>query len=244
MRKMLRRPSLEKKYMFSPILTLAFWHLRRTCLLLLCMLPGVLAALLIACGVPLFSQVMATVSLHSTLATTSDTSTLTVTASTTGISTQVLEAIEQQFATFFSQPLRSYLSAPPQLSLTLPDIGLSLTAPASHVVVGYYATETQQAAAHLLLVQGHFSHNDEQRVGVLVSPETARSWNITVGTPFKLRFTYNDTTDALTSFQAVWQHEHVVTMDAYIAGLITVPPDAASGQCVARLSNLCDALCL
>ena len=78
---------------FSALLTLASWQVRRTWFLLLCLTFGLLAAVIIACSLPLLSDVLTTAGLCSTLRATTASTALELDVSTTGLSTPVVQAL-------------------------------------------------------------------------------------------------------------------------------------------------------
>src|SRR5690348_15509956 len=104
----------------SALLTLASWQVRRTWHLLLCLTLGLLAAVVIACSLPLLSEVLTTAGLRSTLRATPASTALELSVSTTGLSTPVVQSLTHHLDPMFEQALGPLLTAKP-LALTSPD---------------------------------------------------------------------------------------------------------------------------
>ncbi|HEY5005444.1 MAG TPA: hypothetical protein VII61_19945, partial [Ktedonobacteraceae bacterium] len=100
----------RKRFSISSMMTLASWRLRQTWFLLLITTIGIVAAVIIVCAVPLFSDVMTTAGLHNTLREDPYGSEFEVDAITQGISTSIVQNVHGQIATLFQQNLGSLAS--------------------------------------------------------------------------------------------------------------------------------------
>src|SRR5258708_663270 len=96
----------------SPVtstVALAFGRWRQHWFLLLMTGLGIVAAVMIVCAVPLFSEVMLTAGLRNTLTTTPQRSEMTLEVDTAGLSTQGVDEISHLVTPVLPQFLRNYL---------------------------------------------------------------------------------------------------------------------------------------
>src|ERR1700720_2643140 len=102
---------------FSPVnstLALALWRWRQHWFLLLMTGLGIVAAVMIVCAVPLFSEVMLTAGLRNTLTATPPGSEMTLEVDTAGLSSQGVDEISHLITPVLPQFLRNYLGGPPE----------------------------------------------------------------------------------------------------------------------------------
>lgn len=202
----------------STLLTLASWQVRRTWFLLLCLTFGLLAAVMIACSLPLLSEVLTTAGLRSTLRATPASSAMELNVITTGLSTPVVQSLTHQFDPLFEQALGPLLTAKP-LALTSPDFSFFPARPRTDLTI--YATALPQAAPHLHLLQGRLAHltsQPERELEVLLTPQTAHHLGIQVGSAIPLELHYL----VVASDRLSQQDSSLVT--ARVVGLFEVPP--------------------
>lgn len=204
---------------FTPsIATLALWGLRRTWFLALLAGVGIVAAVAIVCTLPLFSTVTTSAGLHSVLTASPAGSELTVDAFPAGLSTRVVRATQHQFDPLFQQYLGAYLSQ--QTAFSLQAAGFAIVAPKQppHTAsaVQLVGTALEQAAPHLTLLQGQLPQSASGALETLLTPATARSLHVTVGSTMTLHFeTYLKSTGRVSPAGVVQLH---------IAGLFNVKP--------------------
>jgi ABC-type multidrug transport system fused ATPase/permease subunit len=205
----------------SALLTLASWQVRRTWFFLLCLALGLLAAVVIACSLPLLSDVLTTAGLRSTLRATSANTALELNVSTKGLSTPVVQSLSRQLDPLLEQALRPLLAAKP-LAITSPDFSFFPARPQTNLTI--YATSLTQAAPHLHLLQGRLAHLTNQpasELEILLTPQTAQHLGIRVGSALSLELTYLVVTgDGLSQ-----QESSLVT--ARVVGLFEVPSSQA-----------------
>lgn len=109
-----------------PVVTLAAWRLRRTWFLLLFITLGMVAAVVIACTIPLLSSVMTTAGLRSTLRATPESDEIAVYAGDPGIATPIVQAAYNEFAPLFRHYLGDIVQ-PTQFSTTINDFSFPLS---------------------------------------------------------------------------------------------------------------------
>lgn len=168
--------------------TLLLWRVRRSKFLTALIGVAMLLSVAIACSVPLFSAVTMDGDLHSVLRATSSTSQLTFDSFTQGLSSQVVQAVQQQSAPVFKNDMGNYLEPSVTSQVQATDFLLdSPRQPAStSLTLNLLGVSLQQAASHFSLVQGRMPGNqgDQQASNVLealLTPETAQNLHVTVG---------------------------------------------------------------
>jgi hypothetical protein len=215
------RQRAKQGFSNSAIATLAFWQLRRTWFLLLFITLGTVAAVVIACAIPLLSNVMTTAGLRSTLRATPDIADIALNTGVDGISTPIVQNVYHQFDPLFHHYLGNTIQ-PAQFAITSEDF--SLYPPRKNAVVTVYGTSMQQAAPHLGLIQGQLARitsNPSSIIETMMTPDTAQLLGVKVGSTFKLSLSYLVETST-----TIFQRSAVLSIR--VAGLFSVTPaDAA-----------------
>lgn len=171
--------------------TLLLWRVRRSKFLTALIGVAMLLSVAIVCSVPLFSAMTMDGDLHSVLRATSATSQLTFDSFTQGLSSQVVQAVQQQSAPVFKNDIGSYLESSVTSQVQATDFLLDAPRqPASTALtISLLGVSLQQAAPHFSLVQGRMPGNPgnqsvQQASGVieaLLTPETAQNLHVTIG---------------------------------------------------------------
>ena len=143
------------RFLASTVMIVASWQLRRAWFLLLFITFGMIAAVVIACAIPLLSDVMMTAGLRSTLRATPDSAEITLNTGTEGTSTPIVENVHTTFDDLFHHSLGKSIS-PEQFSIISEDF--SLFPSQKNTLLTVYGTSLQQAAAHLEPIQGRLLH--------------------------------------------------------------------------------------
>ena len=99
--------------------TLALWQLRQTWRLLLIIGVGIIAAVMLVCSVPLYTQVTTTAGLRSVLNASTGTSDVTVRSIAEAVSWPQIHRIQGQLDHVLTTNLGPYLNGPTQFSLQL-----------------------------------------------------------------------------------------------------------------------------
>src|SRR5579884_177625 len=214
-----RRP---RRSLTPSLLTLTLWRLRQVRFLLLLTCVGITAAVVIVCAVPLFSTVTTTAGLRTSLTATPTTSEITLDTTTQGLSTGIVQNIQQQFAPIIQHDLANYLGS--STAFTVQGSGFTVVSPApvkGAYTLNLFGTSIQQAASHINLVQGRLPQAASGEIETILTPETAQSLHVTVGSVITLR------PDYYTDTQEMFGGPHRVgALQLHIVGLFNVIPDS------------------
>ncbi len=206
------------RFSVSSMITLVSWRLRQTWFLLLVNTIGIIAAVIIVCAVPLFSDVMTTAGLHNTLRQDPYSSEFEVDAITQGLSTSVAKNVQGQIAPLLQQNLGS-LVAPSQYLFQTSDFTF---APLSNQKqLSAFATSMQQAKAHITHLQGRMpvvTSTPGSSIEVMLSNESAKLLKIKVGSELHFSWSYLPTQ----SNPNVSQLAHTLPITAHVVGLFDV----------------------
>src|SRR5579885_3576888 len=158
---------------FSSVITLTFWRWRQQWLLLLVTGLGVLGATLLLSSLPLFSSVMITAGLRTTLRSTPGAARISATVSLRGISSRnVAQAIGQVNAAT-SKDLAAYDDRLPGSDVQV-KIG-SWDIRGTNFLVNVYGASTNDLSAHLQLLQGSLPGEQGASVDAILTPSAATS---------------------------------------------------------------------
>src|SRR2546423_5362309 len=208
----------RKLVLESAITTLALWQLRRTWFLLLFITFGMIAAVSIACAIPLLSNVMTTAGLRSTLRATPYSADIAMGTGTNGLSTSVVQDVHNQFDPLLHHYLGNAIK-PDQFAIRCEDF--SLYPLPNRNVLTIYGTSMQQAAPYMGHIQGHLAHvtgNPASVIEIMVTPDTAHQLGVNVGSTFKLAFQY------LVLIPNIGYQQLTAVITARVAGLFSVTP--------------------
>ncbi|GCE31037.1 hypothetical protein KDA_65210 [Dictyobacter alpinus] len=176
---------------FSSVVTLAMWRWRQTGFLLSIIALGMIAAVLIASSIPLFSDVMTTAGLRNTLRSTPDDSEIVATSNTSAISAASIQAMHDQFDGLLKPSLGSYIQAP-EFSFVTGD--LSFAAPSkeqrSLVMSAVNVAHAQPHLSHLKGKMAGTTNAEPNTLDVMMTPTTAKRLGLKVGSTFPLNFNY------------------------------------------------------
>ena len=188
---------------------------------------GMLAAVIIACALPLLSNLMMTAALRSTLQTTPDSAEITVNTYTDGISTPGVQNIHDQFDFLFHKNLGNSIQQQ-QFAIICNDFSLP-PAPKQLSSLTIYGTSMQQAAPYIHSLQGrlaHITNNTNSEIEVMLTPDTAQHLKVKVGSTFQVTLNYVVNVLVVGSTPVPQQHTAMIT--ALVAGLFTVTPANAA----------------
>lgn len=168
-------------------ITLALWRVRQTWRLLLVTGVGILAAIVIVCAAPLFSQIALTAGLHGVLSTTPEDSQVLLTVSTSGLSTSIANDDQAQLLALMRAQLGNYLSNTSQF--TLQTDGLALTPSASLAQgseMALLGVSMPQAAAHIKLLDGRLPAETGATLEIALPQATADALHVSVDSTLSL----------------------------------------------------------
>ncbi len=169
-------PRRGSRTLIPAFVTLALWRLRQTWRLLLVTGVGILAAVVIVCAVPLFSQVALNAGLRDVLTATPEDSQLLLQIAPNQWSTTDLVSIRTLLSEIMQSQLGGYLGHDSQL--TLQTAGLTLDTGDAIQLSG---VTVPQAQPHLRVLQGRLPATSGASIEIAITPDTAQALHVTVG---------------------------------------------------------------
>lgn len=175
-------PPRRRQTLIPPTITLALWRVRQTWRLLLITCLGILAAVVVVCTIPLFSQVSLTAGLRGVLNNSPNDSVLTLHATGARLSTAIVSNEEQAIDALFQQDLGAYLTGKPDFFIEMPyliapDLGAGNE-------LQFIGAPMQKATAHVTLLQGRLPQPLSNDIELAITEQTASALNLTVGSTF------------------------------------------------------------
>src|SRR5947209_7742677 len=157
-------PQRENRSLVPPTITLALWRLRQVWGLLFITCIGMIAAVMLACTVPLYSLVAMSAGVRGILTAAPQNADITVFSISHKVSPSVIEQNSAKLNQELQHNLGRYIN-PPQFSLQSqvlpitkvianPDGSGAYQPGGDKISVGLVGTPTEQTAAHLALTQG------------------------------------------------------------------------------------------
>jgi ABC-type antimicrobial peptide transport system permease subunit len=198
------------------VVTLAFWRLRQSWRLLLLTGAGFLAAVIMVCSVPLFSQMALTAGLRNLLAASADDSQIAFTAGPYLLSSQGIAIDKQQTVAFLHQRMGTYLAKETFFHLTTSS---SIVAPplGAGSALQMTGADFPQAAPHIHLLQGHLPSSSSDQMEILITDATAFTLSLHIGDTISSTWTSLVVNGSNQSFS--------VTIPLRVAGIISPTGD-------------------
>ncbi len=176
----------QGKAVVPATVTLALWRLRRTWRLLVITGVGMVAAVMLVCAVPLYSQISMTAGLRGILNASPQNADIVVYSVGEQINTQFLNKVNGELNQGFQQLLGPYL-LPEQFSvqtevyfLAHPAINGKYTDTVDQIQ--FYGGSMPQVSPHVTLVQGRLPEDNAQEIEVALPLQAAHLLKATVGT--------------------------------------------------------------
>ncbi len=185
-------PSTRKTSPTPPLtatIVLARWRLRNTWGMLLVTGMGMIAAVMLVCAVPLYSQLSTTAGLHGVFTAMPDSPIIRVHAALQGLSISGVRDVRSQIEPLPQQELAKYLARGNQFSLQ--SRGFSMLAPKPKNAVDTIALlgdEMAQASPHMKLLAGRLPLMQSANLEAAITSLTAHSLNVHVGSVISLKF--------------------------------------------------------
>lgn len=171
------------------IITLATWRLRQSWLLLLVTGLGMVAAVMLVCTIPIFSQVSTTVGLRGVLNASPESPYIFLNTGSSVITPSIVNYIRQQLTPPMQKSLGQYMSAPPEFSLQSQEMDIvspDLQQSGIYNSMILYGANTSHATSHVTLIKGRLPHNSGLEVAITAA--TAARLKIDVGSQITLRY--------------------------------------------------------
>ncbi len=169
----------KNRAVIPPTLTLAAWRLRQTWRLLLLTGLGMVAAVVLVCAAPLFSQVSLTAGLRSVLTATPQDASLTLSSGAISLSTTSAAQDTQVLDGVMQQHLGTYLKGPPQFSIQVPPLDVDQFTPGDQI--NLIGESMQAAAAHARLIAGRLPQPNSSVLEIAITPTMADAFNDPLG---------------------------------------------------------------
>ncbi len=168
---------------------LARWRLRNTWGMLLVTGLGMVAAVMLVCAVPLYSQIATTAGLHSVFTSAPDSPVLQVHTSMAGISVSVVQEARKRIEPISQQPLAPYLAQGNQFSIQSQGFQMASPKPANTIdPLSLFGYEMNQAASHIHLLTGRLPQTQSNELESLLTQQTASDLHVQVGSIILLKF--------------------------------------------------------
>lgn len=176
-------------------MTLAFWQLRLIWRLLLLESIGAIAAVMLVCAIPLYTQVEAAANFHSILNSSLSYSSLTFAGEAPQISPSALQQSTRHLEQLAQRELGSFLPAQPQFSLQIAALSVSQppTPQLKSADISLVGEDMNQSmATHLTIAQGRLPRQDGSTLEIALTPQVASEIHVTVGTTLSVVVTFAD----------------------------------------------------
>ena len=181
-------PSRQRgRFLLPSILTLALWRLRQTWQLLMVTGLGLLAAVVIACAAPLYTQVSMTAGLRGVLNADPQDAELTLQITTQTLSPAMARSDTAEFNTFMQQSLGSYLSNQIDTFIELPLEHIVAPPALADTLLGLIGTSMSRAAGHVHLLQGRLPQPTGSALELAITQSTAQVLGLSVGSTLALQ---------------------------------------------------------
>lgn len=169
----------------AAVITLAWWQIRLSWRLLLVVGSGMVAAVLLVCTVPLYSQVALSAGLRDAL-NSPGSSSVTIQSIAHLVSQPATEKVAEQIQQEVEQNIGQFLAGS-QFSAQSPALLLNQ----GHLLklVGWSVSD---ASAHVQVLEGHLPQNAGRTLEIALTPQSAAELNLRVGMEFYLPLPFLD----------------------------------------------------
>jgi ABC-type antimicrobial peptide transport system permease subunit len=177
----------QQRAFLSSVMILTAWRWRQQWLLLLVTGLGVLVATTLISSLPLFSSVMVTAGLRSTLRSTPGATRIGATMNLRAISTQGVTEAVKQINMMVEQDLAFYDNGAPASDIQIKVSGWSIGA--SNTFVDMHGISMSEATPHLQILQGSLPGDQDTSFDVIVTQSAATYLGVKVGSILPLQIT-------------------------------------------------------
>ncbi|HEV8189981.1 MAG TPA: hypothetical protein VGP82_00615, partial [Ktedonobacterales bacterium] len=171
--------------------TLTLWQARQTWRLLLLAGVGVLAAVVLACAVPLYTQVALTAGLRGTLSESQANSVIAFQADSRRLSTTIAAQKSVQYNGFMHSQLGGYLAENAEFFVETKGNTIISTDPSrSGDQMFLTGADMTRAASHAQLIQGRLPLKQSSDLEIAVTPSMVRNLRVSLGSVIPISFSY------------------------------------------------------
>ncbi len=179
-------PRPQHKTVVPSTVTLALWRIRRTWRLLLLAGIGILAAVVLVCGVPLYSEVSMTAGLRGILNATPQASELTLQGTGQIVTPSIVQQETQRLNHVMQQRLGDYLQKRTEFSIQTTQIGIGTPTVDLGLSVALTGENIEEAASHLKVVSGRLPLPGASTLEIAITQATAGYLKVQVGSMMSL----------------------------------------------------------
>jgi ABC-type lipoprotein release transport system permease subunit len=174
-----------------PTVTLAGWRLQQTWRLLLVTGLGMLAAVVLLCAVPLYSQVAMTAGLRGVLNATPQDSEITISSHAKRLASSFSSQVDSALRSFMQGHLGNYLEATPQFSIQTTPLTATAPTTARGDQLQLVGASIQAPAPHLTLLSGRLpAPAQDGALEMALTQETAAGFGLSSGESLTLRVAF------------------------------------------------------
>lgn len=176
----------QRQRAFLPaVMRLTAWRWRQQWLLLLITGLGVLFATTLIATLPLFSSVMVTAGLRTTLRSTPGTANIEAAVNLRGISSRGVDQAERQLNAVAAKDLAAYLNRVPASNIQVRIKNWAVQG--SRTIVNLYGVSISEAASHLQVLQGSMPGSTDFGLDVMLTSSAAAALRTRVGATLSLQ---------------------------------------------------------
>ncbi len=171
------------------ILTLATWRLRQSWLLLVVTGLGMVAAVMLVCTIPIFSQISTTVGLRGVLTASPESPYIFLDSNSSVITPSIVKDIGQELTPSIQKSLGQYMSETPEFTLHSQDMDLispNTQGNGSYNSMFLYGANIAHAKSYVTLIKGRLPRDNGMEIAI--TPETASALSLDIGSQMILGY--------------------------------------------------------
>ncbi|HJT56399.1 MAG TPA: FtsX-like permease family protein [Ktedonobacteraceae bacterium] len=172
---------------FPAMVTLAAWQLRQTWRLLLVVGVGMIAAVILVCAVPLYSQVAMSAGLRDALNASPIANSITITSSAPLVSQAAISQVQQQLAREMQNNLGQFINGSPQVSMQSQGFNIN-----TYDQVQLIGTSMSQVHPHVRLLQGQLPSASSDIMELAITPQAAQNLHMQVGSQLSAKLVFDN----------------------------------------------------
>ncbi len=200
----------NNRQQLSIIITLALWQMRQSWRMLLVVGTGILAAVVLICIVPLYSQVSMSAGLRDTLAASPTDSFITVHSVSYQVVPSSIQDFQGQLTPIMQQNMGPFLKKSPVLSV---QGQFSVNSPTSNEFITFIGTPVENALPHVKLLAGRLPAPRSYGIEIAITQDAASRLNLHVGSAISVVVNFTVANDEQASSY----------LPLYITGIFDLP---------------------
>lgn len=212
----------------ASIFTLSLWRVGKTWWLLLITTLGLIAAEIVTCAFPLYAQITTNQGIHSMLNSSYSSAEIETTLLSGELSTAYYHRMQGLYNQTIQSHLKTYLQPDVRNIISIQDaFGLAPATLKGSYHLSLTGTSLAQTTGQLHLVQGRFPQASSKIPEIMMTPETAKSWRLHVGSTLNIGINYLGSVNEVIYGEGSYQifQSASSSMKVKVVGLFTVPAD-------------------